>query len=446
MTPEAYPHFSQEVSPEELMACYTLDNTDWQLLHQARGVPNRFGLAVLLKTFQHLGYFVERLSEVPPGIIAHLAQQLLLLPHVLNAYDDTHPVKRHRHRAWIRRHVGTHAYRPQQHEPRLRQVLLDGPAQEAQFPHALLPAAVAQLRAWKIELPARQSLLRLLASVLEEADRTLFRTLAARLSDQQKQQLDGFLQAEQPHTQSPFHRVKQSPGRPSVATLHEEAQKLQQLRAFGVEPQVLAGISPRKAAYLANLVGRYTNTDMARFAADKRYALLAAFIVDRCTTITDQIVDVFLTLMRKLSSKSEEQLGREIVREVKEGQDHHELLYELSILLLAHPQGIVDEVVFSRIPKAQLEDVVQTKGKRRRSYRLRHYDVMSQKFAHHYGRALSLVLQHLRFQTSSSHQWLLRAIAAVTGHLGSRKWYLDEETPMGDMSESWQRCEGHPGG
>jgi hypothetical protein len=241
MTQEAYPHFSQEVSPEELMACYTLDNTDWQLLHQARGVPNRFGLAVLLKTFQHLGYFVERLSEVPPGIIAHLAQQLLLLPHVLNAYDDTHPVKRHRHRAWIRRHVGTHAYRPQQHEPRLRQVLLDGPAQEAQFPHALLPAAVAQLRAWKIELPARQSLLRLLASVLEEADRTLFRTLAARLSDQQKQQLDGFLQAEQPHTQSPFHRVKQSPGRPSVATLREEAQKLQQLRAFGMEPQVLAG-------------------------------------------------------------------------------------------------------------------------------------------------------------------------------------------------------------
>jgi uncharacterized protein DUF4158 len=54
MTQEAYSHFSQEVSPEELMACYTLDNTDWLLLHQARGVPNRFGLAVLLKTFQHL--------------------------------------------------------------------------------------------------------------------------------------------------------------------------------------------------------------------------------------------------------------------------------------------------------------------------------------------------------------------------------------------------------
>jgi hypothetical protein len=55
-----------------------------------------------------------------------------------------------------------------------------------------------------------------------------------RLPAKTQQQMDHFLQPDQPHNLSPFHLVKVSPGRPSVATLQKEVEKLQTLRGFGI--------------------------------------------------------------------------------------------------------------------------------------------------------------------------------------------------------------------
>jgi hypothetical protein len=428
---------SETLSVDDLFSYCTLDDNDRELIQNTRSDGTRLSLTLLLKSFQQLGYFVPSISDIPDTIVVYVASQLSISPDLLNNYDDTHPVRRLRYRKMIRNHLGFTVYVPGKHGPRLRKALLNGPTDDAIRYQELIFNAVKLLQEWGVELPTQKVLYRLLTSALSESEKKTFHIISERISQEAKDKLNKLLLTDQPHIQSPFYWIKKSPGRPSLMTMQKEIEKLERLSELGVRFKHSKSVSSHKISHFARLTARYTNTEMARFTPEKRFALLAAFAIERIRDKIDYILEIFLKLMRKISSKSEENVNAEIVREFKKGNDHRRMLYDLAELLLKNPHGTVADVVFPKFPQKQLEELIENKEQRPASYHYRHKETMAKKFSYHYRRMLPLILENLTFHTSPAKTWLLDAIQFLKEMRPHTK-YLDLNVPRDDLTQTWE--------
>ncbi len=74
----AYPHLKSPISKEVLSGCYDLDDAERRFVRRnARNNRGYLVVAAMLKTRQHLGYFIP-LEQVPHQIVVHLSRQLRL--------------------------------------------------------------------------------------------------------------------------------------------------------------------------------------------------------------------------------------------------------------------------------------------------------------------------------------------------------------------------------
>ena len=96
------------------------------------------------------------------------------------------------------------------------------------------------------------------------------------------------------------------------------------LQTFGAGEIDLEGLSPGLVGHLAQITRTYDVARLKRFAAPKRHALVACFLVEAHKTILDHIVEMnhqFLTGMSRRSRHAFEQRHREIRRRAKKGLD-----------------------------------------------------------------------------------------------------------------------------
>ncbi len=298
---------------------------------RGRGTDHRLRCAVQLCALRATGRFAADYRRVPPEAVNYLAHQLGLDP-VLVLPGSARPATESAQLARIRRHLGWHEFDGAA-EQALRARLQERAA-EGMTPKPLLALAEDLLRAARVVAPATSTLERLVASVAAHAVQDLFERISAGLPEQLRDAIEDLVDVPEGEHRSSLAHLKEPPPAARASAVAARLAKLSLVEDLLGTGADLSAATPQLVQHLASLGRRYDVQALRRFAAPKRHALVAAFLVETRKGLLDQVVamhDQYMTGLERRSRLAFEDKQRALRRQAKRGLDV--LLGAMDVLL-----------------------------------------------------------------------------------------------------------------
>ena len=203
-------HFSQD----QLVQVAKLSDVDMALIGECRGEQNKLGLGYQLGFVRLFNQFPAQVSFEPiEDLVAYMSFQLDIAPGLIEQY------KRRRetiaeHQKRIQEYLNLKPFHPDGVE--LLSDFLYKEALQIEPTDSLLVKATHFLRDNRVLNPAEATLKRIIYEQRNKTRSSIFETIDAQLSPAFKERLDSLLQTDE-KTISPFHQIKITPQKPSVA-------------------------------------------------------------------------------------------------------------------------------------------------------------------------------------------------------------------------------------
>lgn len=432
-----YPQFRSFYTHEELVEHFLLTPVEVQLVLTCWGDTNRCGMALLLKTLSHLGYVPDPMPSIPDDVRTFVASQIGLLWDCSDGYAWNGSTRDY-HLAQIRQHTGWR-FSTAQDKEELETWLRTRGALEAHTADALFDMACDRLRQERVELPAEGELLRVVHAALNGFFQDLHRRLAEALPAEARTAIEGLLIVPEAATVSGFEALKAPPGKPGVENFHKELRKLATLRASGVSEDLFTGLPWKLLQLLKRRAANETASEMRDHPAPIRDALMACYLFVRSTEVTDDVIRMALALIHRLDTRSEKQIHRELLADLKRVDGKMQILSRVAEAVVEQPDGIVREVIF---PKVKHETFLHLLTEFRASgpeLRLLRQTVMARKFARHYRRMLPALLASLRFRSDNRFQPVIDALEAIQHQVTTSGKHLADPVPLdGVVTPRWK--------
>jgi hypothetical protein len=90
-----------------------------------------------------------------------------------------------------------------------------------------------------------------------------------------------------------------------------------------------------------------------------RYTLLAAFCWQRRQEIIDGLVDLLIQIVHRISVRAEKNVVEELVGDLQKVHGKTTLLFKMAEAALAHPEGVVKEVLYPVVSEQTLANLVK---------------------------------------------------------------------------------------
>ena len=300
----AYPRFRRLISTHELRNQFTPTADERHFLQAtARSVQHRLNLAVILKSFQFLGYF-PRLQVVPASVVQHLSFVLGLDESLRLRYDSQRTFQQHQE--YVRTYlkvIGAGAQRRH-----IIAVAVYEAAQVMDTPADLITVAIEALRKAQCELPAFSPLDRAVLHVRAMVNRGLFQRLLDQLTLTEQQQLDALLIVDPATKRSPFVRLKLQPKQPTRTQLNRFEQHLRWLESLGDLDRLLGHLSPSKIVHCAGEARTLDAAALGSYSPRRRMALLACLVQQTRVHARDDLVEMLLKYVRAMHTDAKKAL------------------------------------------------------------------------------------------------------------------------------------------
>jgi TnpA family transposase len=437
--------------PDELAEQWTILPEEQQWIGNKYG-PTRLGFVVLLKFFQHEGRFPRQPAEVPRGIVEYLAQQVDVGPETWEQYD-WHGRSIEYHRAQIRQHVGFREASIADGES-LRTWLCDQVLCTTHRVDHVREAFYQHCRENRIEPPTPERTERLLRSAFHQFETQVSEQVFRQLLPATRQKLDALLAADEAPVDAAhpaessradhavLHELRADPGRASLENLLRAITNLERVRDLDLPLTLLSHLGPKVLQTYRQRVAVEAPYELRRHPEALRMTLLAVFCHCRRRELTDSLVDVLLELIHRIGARAERKVEKAFLEDLKRVNGKTGMLFRLAEAALAHPEGVVKEIVFPIVNEATLRDLVKEWKATGPFYRYQVQTVIRSSYQSHYRRMLPQLLHALEFRSNNAmHQPLIEALALLKKYLHSsaRTYPADEEVPFaGVVRDLWR--------
>lgn len=405
---------------------------------------NRLGFAILLTFFRERGRFPHDDAEVEAQGIAALSKQLdMPIPMNGEAFLTGRTAERLRAEirvqfgfrevtvadadmltAWLRNHVAGEA--GGEIEPMIERLQ-------------------ARCRELTIEPPTADRMERIARTALRAHEDRFHANVYERLSSQARVRLDALLRPDKDGGDDNVQddaasgapalllKLRGSPGRPSLASMQDELAKLNLIRGIDLPGDLFDRASPRDLERCRRRVSVEAPHELRRHPDAARITWLAAFVHLRARSLTDDLVDLLIETIHQIGARAERKVERELLDDLKRVTGKHNLLFELADATLAHPDGVVRDVVFPVVGEQKLRDLVKEWKATGPTYRVTLRTVIRNSYKGHYRRMVPKLLAALEFHSNNDrHRPVMQALKLVKRFADSKAHTFppDEEVPL----------------
>ena len=431
---------------DELIACWTLVEPDWDLIANKAGAT-RLGFALLLKYFEQEARFPRHAGEMPTAAVQYVAEQVKVDPALFAAYAWSGRTIKY-HRAQIREALGFREP-TREDEDRLAAWLADEVCPVELSEERLREAVLARCRAEKIEPVGRID--RLLGTAQAAFERRFTTRIAARVAPPARVRLEQLLEeGPVPDAEgrgvSFLSELKADPGRVGLETLLKEVEKLTRVREIGLPADLFADTSEKVvAAWRARAAAMYPS-DFRATPEPIRLTLLAALCSVRTAEITDGLVDLLITLVLKIDTRAEDRVEEELTNNLKRVRGKEGILFRLAEAALAQPDDTVRQALYPVVGETTLRELVREAKANDTAFRRRVRTVLRSSYSGHYRRLLAPLLAALTFHSNNSeYRPVMDALDLLRRYVsrsGQERWYdAADKVPIdGVVPAAWREA------
>ena len=432
--------FPEAIDERDLVRHFALDEEDLRFVRRQHSQAGQLGVALQLCSLRWLGFVPDDLAAAPPEAIAALAGSLDVPPRAIFEYS-VRPQTRREHRPLVREHAGFRAGARAELDT-LAGWLTDQ-ALEHDRPSLLLGELVAELRRRRVDRPAVDRLMRLVASARERASEQTFERLALQLVPGVREILDGLLVPDPAVAGRTRHAwLRSRPTTVSAKAMHRELDK----RAFLIETVRadrfdLSGLPPNRRAWLAQTGRQQTNQALARLAPGRRYPVLMAFCVDALERATDDAIEVYdraLGAADRAAERKREELERRGRRDIQ--RTVRRFIDLSSVVLEAHDSGTdVLRLIERRIGIERLrEDLGRAQGVAR-PQPTGHLDLLIAEGGAVGRKLLAVVIASLELRPAGvDEDGLLAALRLIRQLADDKRRWLPGFSPSAFIDNQWR--------
>lgn len=430
-----YPRFTRAPSVKELREIYTPTPTDVAFVAtKARGPAQKFALMILLKVYQRLHYFPDPQS-IPGALISHI-RAVMNLPNDL--VPDISPATLYRYYGVLREHLELNSQG--KHARHVAAQAMHAAAQVMENPADLINAAIETLLVAHCELPAFSTLDRMAWRIRRLVNRGIYQRVFARIAEAEQQALSRLLEPDESSPFTTFDRIKDAPKSATLTHLDEWLNRLSWLQSWGTTERFVEGVRSSKITRLAQEARSLYPSDLLDFSAPRRLTLLACLLSQATVSTKDEIIQMFLKRMSKLTEKAKQELLR--LREEERAITEHLIEVFADVVQAStdaqdptdrgmHIREVLDREGGEMSLLEQCEQVSAHHGDR--------YQPFLKKFYGSHRKALFRVIKTLDLRSTTSDQTLVDAMNFIMANEHNPKQYLEATLDLSFTNKKWQR-------
>lgn len=315
----AYPRFpkKKKIKPAELNRRYSLRHDEIEMIYLVANTnKSRFNLAIQLKTFQRLGYFVE-MDKIPSEVVVHIRQSLKYNYRLAYGYGKNNK-NLYRHRQKIRDFLQVKRWGVDDsiEDKKIHQGMklaikfaYDASHLMNNIPD-IINAVIENLIHASYELPSFYCLSRLVRHTRHTVNNKIFHETFKKIVESNQSSIFSQLLMLKDGTQRTlFNQLKTTPKRPSINKFHEFLEHFDWLMSLGNVMHCLEGIAKVKIEQFAEEANQLTADELNDCSEAKRYTLIAALIYRSQANAKDALAFMFCRLISiaHKQSKSEQE-------------------------------------------------------------------------------------------------------------------------------------------
>jgi len=438
----AYPVLPSQLPAKELHRSYSLSDSEIEWVNNTAKSPAlSIGLAIQLKVFQQLHYFVP-FEELPQELISHVRQCLRYGTRIAPRYSN--PCTLYRHQAAVRQYLQVTPFYSSDGLAVTEQIARDCAVVLEQRVD-LINAMLDELIQRGYELPAYSTLNNLAETALASAQEVTFNLVVTRAPIEVIYKLRELLETDFGRRQSDFNTLKQAPKKPSRKHLEVLIDHLAWLESFGNLDAIFEGIVDTKIRHFAAQAAASDVSELKDCSLPKRYTLMLALIYRMRVRTRDHLAEMFIRRISTIHKRAKEELEQIQARQRQKLEQLAATLDGVVQILVQEPD---DQEAGSLIreylsPDGNLDRLRETCAEVQATGGNNYLPLIWKHFRSH--RSLLFRLSHLlQLEPTTQDRSLTQALQLIQDNENLHREWIDEFVDLSFASERWVKVVRRP--